>query len=238
MDTTLKRAFLRALVVSLCATAGLAILTLLVGDFDETAGRIVATTAFMSLYSLMALPGGSLLDGGKHVALGWLTLLASGVALLLALNLVWGDWHDTSETSWKLVGLATVVAGALAQASATTWRRRPDDSVTLVRVYGASLLTGLGLALMIMNALLNEVEGGGYYRILGALAVANVLLVLLQPVLRRMAPARQEDEPEPELDGYRVVFRFRAEPSSEAIKRATTAFAEAGNPVESVERNR
>jgi hypothetical protein len=49
MDTTLKRAFLRALVISLCATAGLAILTLLVGDFDETAGRIVAPTAFISL---------------------------------------------------------------------------------------------------------------------------------------------------------------------------------------------
>lgn len=75
MKTTLKQAFLRALVISLCATAGLAIVTLLFGDFDETAGRIVATTAFISLYSLMALPGASLLDRGTHALLGWGTLL-------------------------------------------------------------------------------------------------------------------------------------------------------------------
>src|SRR5688500_1224484 len=145
MKTTLKQAFLRALVVSLCATAGLAILTLLFGDFDETAGRIVATTAFISLYSLMALPGASLLDRGTNALLGWGTLLVCGVALLLAMNLVWGDWRDTSETSWKLVGIGTVVAGAFAQASATTWRRRADDSVTLARLYVVSLLTGPAL---------------------------------------------------------------------------------------------
>ena len=238
MDTTLKRAFLRALVVSLCATAGLAILTLLVGDFDETAGRIVATTAFISLYSLMALPGGSLLDRGTHASLGWATLLACGVALLLAMNLVWADWRDTSETSWKLVALATVIAGAFAQASATTWRRCPDDSSTLVHLYGISLVTGFALALMIMNALLNEVEGGTYYRFLGALAVANLLAALLQPVLRRMAPAAIEHAPEPELDGYSVVFRLGQTPPPEAVREATNAFISAGIRVESVEQNR
>jgi hypothetical protein len=238
MDTTLKRAFLRALVVSLCATAGIAIITLLVGDFDETAGRIVATTAFMSLYSLMALPGGSLLDRGTHTSLGWATLLTCGIALLLAMNLVWADWRDTSETSWKLVAIATVIAGVFAQASATTWRRRSDDSATLVRLYGISLVTGFGLTLMIINALLNEVEDGTYYRFLGALAVANLLAALLQPVIRRMAPAAPEHAQEPELDGYRVIFRLGQEPPPAAIREATKAFVEAGVLVESVEHKR
>jgi peptidoglycan/LPS O-acetylase OafA/YrhL len=238
MDTTLKRAFLRALVVSLCATAGLAILTLFIGDFDETAGRIVATTAFISLYSLMALPGASLLDRRTHASLGWVTLLACGIALLLAMNLVWADWRDTSETSWKLVAIATVIAGAFAQASATTWRRRATDSSTLVRLYGISLVTGFALALMIMNALLNEVEDGTYYRVLGALAVANLLAALLQPVIRRMAPAATAHAPESELDGYRVVFTLDQAPSPEAVREATKAFVAAGIPVQSVEQNR
>ena len=238
MKTTLKQAFLRALVISLCATAGLAILTLLFGEFDETAGRIVATTAFISLYSLMALPGASLLDRGTNTLLGWATLLVCGVALLLAMNLVWGDWRDTSETSWKLVAIGTVVAGAFAQASATTWRRRPDDSATLVRLYGLSLLTAPALALMIINALLNEVEDGTYYRFLGALVVANLLVAIVQPIIRRMAPAVPEDAPAPELDGYRVVFRFGSEPSLEAVRAAKNAFLDAGAPVESIEHNR
>jgi hypothetical protein len=236
MNTTLKQAFLRALVVSLCATASLAILTLLLGDFGEMSWRIVATTAFISLYSLMALPGGSLLDRGTHTVLGSATLLACGVALLLAMNLVWADWHDSSETSWKLVGIATVIAGAFAQASATTWRRRPDDSATLVRLYGISLLTGPALALMIINALLNEVEDRTYYRFLGALAVANLLVTIVQPIIRRMAAAAAEEEPE--LDNYRVIFRLGQAPTSEAVKKATDAFIEAGIPVDSIEHNR
>jgi hypothetical protein len=235
MDSTFKRAFLRALVFSLCATAGLAIITLLFGEFDETAGRIVATTAFISLYSLMALPGGSLLDRGTHALLGWGTLLASGLALLLAMNLVWADWRDTSDTSWKLVGIATVVAGAFAQASATTWRRRPDDSATLVRLYGISLLTGPALALMIINALLNEVEDGTYYRFLGALAVANLLVAIVQPIIRRMKPAVADRAPEPAPNGYRVVFSLESQPSPEAIREATKAFTTAGVSVERVE---
>jgi hypothetical protein len=236
MNTTLKQTFLRALVVSLCATAGLAILTLLLGDFGEMSWRIVATTAFISLYSLMALPGGSLLDRGTHTVLGSATLLACGVALLLAMNLVWADWHDSSDTSWKLVGIATVIAGAFAQASATTWRRRPDDSATLVRLYGISLLTGPALALMIINALLNEVEDRTYYRFLGALAVANLLVTIVQPIIRRMAAAAAEEEPE--LDNYRVIFRLGQAPTSEAVKKATDAFIEAGIPVDSIEHNR
>jgi hypothetical protein len=237
MDTNLKRVFLRVLVISLCATAGLAIITLLFGDFDETAGRIVATTAFISLYSLMALPGGSLLDRGWYTAVGWITLAACGVALLLALNLVWGDWEDMSETSWKLVGIATVVAGAFAQASATTWRRRPDDSATVVWLYGVSLVTGFGLALMIINAVLNEVESAGYYRVLGALAVANLLVAMLQPVIRRMGSGGRTPEREPEPSGYRVVFTLAQAPSFEAVRNARQAFAEAGIPVEGVEHN-
>jgi hypothetical protein len=237
MNTTLKQAFLRVLVVSLCVTAGLAILTLLFGEFDETAGRIVATTAFISLYSLMALPGGSLLDRGWYTALGWITLAACGVALLLALNLVWGDWEDTSETSWKLVAIATVVAGAFAQGSAVTWRLRPEDSPTLVRLYGVSLVTGCALALMIINAVLNEVESGGYYRVLGALAVANLLVAVLQPVIRRMGTGGRKPGREPEPSGYRVVFTLGQAPSFEAVRNARQAFVEAGIPVEGVEHN-
>jgi hypothetical protein len=238
MDSTLKRAFLRALVVSLCLTAGLAIITLLFGEFDETAGRIVATTAFMSLYSLMALPGGSLLDRGTHAMLGWATLLLCSVSFLLALNLVWTNWDDLRELDWKLLVTATAWAGACAQASATTWRRRPDDSDALVRLYWTSLVTGFGLAFVIVNAVWTEPDGDGYYRFLGALAVANLLVALVQPIIRRMSPAAPEVAPEPESDGYRVVFTLAAEPPLAAIREATKAFVSAGVKVEGVEHKR
>src|SRR5919109_1436419 len=130
MDTTLKRAFLRALVFSLCATAGLAIITLLFGEVDER--------------------------------------------------------------DWKLLATATAFTGACAQASATTWRRRGDDSAALVRLYWTSLATGFGLAFLIVNAVWTEPEGEGYYRFLGALAVASLLVAVVQPIIRRMTPSGPE----------------------------------------------
>ena len=45
----------------------------------------------------------------------------------------------------------------------------------------------MGLATLVAVAALAEIDSGGHYRRLGAIAVANVLLVALQPVLRRMA---------------------------------------------------
>ena len=237
MDINLKRAFLRALVISLCITAGLAIITLLFGDFDATAGRILMTTAFMSLYSLMALPGGSLLDRGTHALLGWTTLLLCGVSFLLALNLVWGQWDDVSDSAWRLTLAASVVAGACAQASATTWRRRSDDSQGLVRLYWISMVTAFGLAFMIVNAVFNEVEDAGYYRFLGALAVANLLVALIQPIIRRMAPTHHP-EPEPETNGYRVTFMLGGMPPRAAVEQAKNAFLDAGVFVERVEEKR
>src|SRR5512134_2904643 len=86
-----RRIFLWALVVSLCVTAVIAIATLLFAEFDDTAGRILATTALLSLACLLSLPAGVLLDQRRAVALGWTTILASGAGFVLAMVVIWGD---------------------------------------------------------------------------------------------------------------------------------------------------
>ena len=50
-----RRFFGIALVASMCATAALAVGILLFSDFDETAARILGTTAAISFFSLLAL---------------------------------------------------------------------------------------------------------------------------------------------------------------------------------------
>jgi hypothetical protein len=57
-----KRLFALVLVFALCTSALLAIGILLLGEFDETQARILVTTG---LFSLLALPGGVLLDQGR-----------------------------------------------------------------------------------------------------------------------------------------------------------------------------
>lgn len=46
----------------MCATAALAVAILLFSDFDETAGRILGTTAAISFVSVLALPASVLVE--------------------------------------------------------------------------------------------------------------------------------------------------------------------------------
>jgi hypothetical protein len=182
-----RRVFLLALVASMCATAALAIGILIFSEFDETAARILGSTAALSFFSLLALPAGVLLDRGRRVLLAGASLAVSAVGLVLVLVLLWVDWNDEPERLWKSAVSATAFAVAGAQAAATTSRRRADDSPVFRGLYAAGLALALTLATMSSAAAWAEIDAVGYYRALGALAVLGLLSTLLQPVLRRMS---------------------------------------------------
>ncbi len=210
MDTLrVKRLFLVALITSLCATAGLAIGTLLLGDFDHTASRILATTALLSAFSLVALPAGILMDQRRSLTLAWATVALAAFGFL---HSQWVVWADDGENMWKLLGAISAFAVACAQTSSTTARRREGDPPTVGLLYLVSICTVFGLASLAVLALVEEIDDAGYYRFLGALAVLNILVALLQPVVRRLA-ASPLAEPPPRVDevpaNEETVYRFR-----------------------------
>jgi MFS family permease len=179
-----RRLFLWALVASLCVTAAIAILTLLVAEFDDTAARILVTTTFLSLASLMSLPAGVLLDRGLAIPFAWTVIGLAAAAFAVAMGAVWVA--EDTEWAWKLALTLGALAGAGAQAAATTARRRPDDGRPVVLLYVLSVFLGSTLAALIAAAGWQEVDDATYYRFLGAVAVAGVLASLLQPILRRI----------------------------------------------------
>jgi hypothetical protein len=179
----LKRTFLRVLVASMLATAGLAIGFLLFADFDERTWKVIGTTALLSGFSLLGLPGAALLDQGRAVALGWANLVLAGVGLTFALILMWSE--SESDAGWRFLVALVAFCGASAQASGTTARLRTDDPPSVQLLYLVGLAGAVLVASLISIAAWQDVDDEGYYRILGALAVAEVLVVLLQPILRR-----------------------------------------------------
>jgi hypothetical protein len=221
----LRRLFLRMLVASLCVTAGLAIVTLLVAEFDETAGRILATTAFLSFFSLLAMPGGALLDRGRHTGLAWATLVLAGLSFLAAMVVVWSDWSADLEDAWKALVVLAAFAGASSQSATLTSRLRGDDGAAVLRLYVASLVLAFGVASMIAVAALEEIEEAGFYRFLGAAAVANVLVALLQPVLRRLGGRGYEP-------GARLVVSLDRPPTRDAVDAALRELREYGPRIE------
>jgi hypothetical protein len=232
-----KRLFGLVLVFALCTSALLAIGILLFGQFDETQARILVTTGLIGFFSLLALPGGVLLDQGRYGALAWALILLAVFSFVVAMNLTWGDTDN--DGTWKVAGSATAVTGAFSQAATATSRRRATDTQGVRVLYLLSLGAVSLLALLIMTAIWEGIEDDGFYRFLGAVAVANLLLVLLQPVARRMGGASTVSPSERARPAtHRLAFTLRGTPSDEAVEEARQALERGGAKVEKVDRLR
>lgn len=182
-----KRGLLVAAVLSLAATAALAILILLFSDFGSTEGRILGTTAAISFFSLLALPGGILLEHRRAQALGVASIALAAGAFVLVLAWIWTSGN--SETLARLAGAATAFAAAATQVAGLTARSRDTDPSSVRFAYAGASGLALVLASMTTFAIYEEVDSEGFYRVLAALAVLDVFLVLLQPFLRRLGTA-------------------------------------------------
>ncbi|HET7856762.1 MAG TPA: hypothetical protein VFL41_09935 [Gaiellaceae bacterium] len=152
---------------------------------------MIATTALISAFSLLGMPGGALLDHDRAVWLGWLTLALAAYALAHSLLLLWTE----SDAGLKVLLSGIAYTVACSHAAATTSRRRDTDPPSVRVLYVAAIVGTVLAATLAAYAALAEVEDNeGFYRFLGALAVADVLATVLQPVLRRAGrESRQRD---------------------------------------------
>jgi uncharacterized membrane protein len=179
-----KRLLVLAVIASLAVTAVLAIGILLLGDFRDTEARVLATSFAIAVAGLLALPGAQLLDEGRAAPLAWATIGLAAVAFVAFEHTIWTD--DESSTAWKRAGTAAVFAAATTQIAALTSRLKADDRQGVRAVYLATVGLSLLLAVLAAAAMWEEIESETFYRTLAALAVLNVFLVVLQPLLRRL----------------------------------------------------
>ncbi len=184
MQTSLRRIGLLTIAGSLSLTALLAIVVLLTADFNRGSINILATTSLVGLFSLLALPGGVLLDRGRNRPLAWTSL---GLALLAFLLLVGQVWD--AGVGWRATGLAVIWAFAVAELAMLEARRRDGESRASSIAFWAAVTLAVMIGLILSAAVLDvvhDVAEGALLRVLGVAAVANILLVLLQPILRRL----------------------------------------------------
>jgi hypothetical protein len=163
-----------------------------------------------------------------------MTIGLAAFSFVIAMNPTWGDVE--SENLWKVAGSATAVTGAFSQAATVTSRRRATD--TGVRtLYLLSLGAVSLLAFLILMAIWEEIDGEGFYRFLGAVAVLDLLVVLLQPVARRLGGTSTVPPSErPREDMQRLAFTLRGTPLDAAVEEARQALERGGATVERVDR--
>ena len=181
---TWKRRLLLAALAALGLSAALAILILLFGEFGGTQVRILATTFSISGYSLLMLPGALLAERRRARTLALANVAWAAIAFVLVLLVIWVD--SGSDSLGRLLGTATAIAFALAQVAAMTVWRRDGDSVALRRVFLAATATVAVVAALVVYALWAEPDSEVFARVVASLAVLDVFLVILQPLLRRL----------------------------------------------------
>lgn len=220
------RILLLAVVVSLSAAALLAIGILLFGEFGDTEGRILGTTALIAFYGLLALPAGVLFDQARLAGLATTLLALAAVGLSLALAAIWSG--EPPEELGKSVATVTAFAAALTQTSALAARRRERDPRVVRRLFAVSVALAVVLAALVTAGAWAEIDRQGYFRIVAALAVLDALLVALQPILALTRPV-----------GGVHRLRVLAEPGGEIVATVEAAdfAAAAAKAIRAIERN-
>jgi hypothetical protein len=211
-----RRLLLLAVAVLLSLAAALAIGILLFGDFGATEGRILATTAMLAAFGLVAVPGAILRDrrrlSGLAAALAALAVLGAALSAIL----IWGgEPPDLLGRAW---GTTIFWLAAALQTAALALRRSARDPSSVHRLFLVATVIVVVLAAALTAVVWAEISSPTLGRAVGALLVLDVLLVALQPILARARPPRES---------YRVRLLFAegvpAELELEAVDRAAAA---------------
>jgi len=198
MDNTstapVRRAILALVIGSFSIAALMGVVALLSGDFDETQGKVLLTTLVVGCASICVLC--YLATGGTpYQFVGLVGGVAVVVPVVTAMMLIWRDWDlfdEPSEVVWKSFGIGVVVAATLAQMSmllGLAWARR-----NLAWLLWPTLALAAVLAALISSMILGESDAEGLWRVLGVVAILDVLGTVVTAALAKFGG--RQDAPE------------------------------------------
>jgi len=186
----LRRTAVIFIIVSLSLTALVGIVTLLTASFGEVQAKVILTTLLVAGFSITALCHLAVVGRALRVV-GFVGIAASGLALITGVVLIWGSW-DNWNSGWEALLKSFAVLGvlSLSLAHANLLLLLGDRPSPLIR-YGlitTVALIGL-LALFIILPIVTDGRIPGdndvYWRILGVVAILDVLGTIVLPVVSR-----------------------------------------------------
>jgi hypothetical protein len=196
-DTTptrqLRRVIVRLTIGSFSAAALLGIAALLAGGrFGETEGRILLTTLLVGVVSVGVLC--YLATAGRPFqAVGVTGGVAVAFPFVTALLMIWGEGLADNPWVFRTFGVGAIAAATLAQASLLL--TLCEQGRPLVRrLLAATLAFATAVALLTSYLVLFEDRGLGdwYFRMLGVVAILDVLGTVTVAALMKFGPSEPE----------------------------------------------
>lgn len=184
----LTRIALSILITSLFVSALIGITVILIGRFDETGMRILATAATLAGFSVVSLPSLFHLERGGYQNIALLGVLASFIVFVLVLLVIWGEGIFDDEVYLKVLTTVGVIAFSinhiLLMLIAT-----PTKFVVLV-CQRVTTLVITAVAVLILIVIWTGNIPDGMVRIFAILGVLDALGTIVMPLLVRMSRPR------------------------------------------------
>lgn len=183
-----RKGAIYGIIISFSGAALVGIIALLGGDFGETQGKILLTTVLFGAFSITALCHLAIADRAMRIV-GVSGLLASGVALMTGLVLIWRDWDDPGLEVWfKVFAAAGILAVSFAHANLLlllAGRRRAAIRWGLAATLVAIAVVAVMLVLPVVTEgdIPGEDAADVYWRVFGVIAILDVLGTVVVPVL-------------------------------------------------------
>jgi hypothetical protein len=190
--SSVKQAFLYALVVSVGLSAILGIMAILSNRFGWLEIRVLLTAVTIAGASICGLACGAYLATNRGQVLA-----GTGVALTLlaAVLIVAGIWmiDKTSDTYWQLAASASVFAVACAHLALLSLARLAEWFRWSL---AAAYVVIFGVAALIVVAIIAEPRGDGMFRLLGVAVILDATITLLIPIFHRLSRPEFAEESE------------------------------------------
>ncbi|MDH6181242.1 hypothetical protein M2152_001424 [Microbacteriaceae bacterium SG_E_30_P1] len=190
--TGVRRAAVVFVIVSLSIAALLGIVTLFTGEFGEIQAKVLLTTLLTAGFAITSLCHLAVVGRALRLV-GFVGIAASFGALILGLVLIWASWDNWSDgwdTTLKAFLVLSIVAASLAQANLLLLLASRQQ--TVIRVGLIITLVAVALvALLVTLTIVSDGEipgrdGDLYWRVVGVVAILDVLGTIVLPVLGRV----------------------------------------------------
>lgn len=184
-----KRTGFRVLIAAVLISAALGIYALVNGEFGDTEGRILLTALAVAAASVLTLASGFALERGRMTLIPSAAIVVAIAGFALFIVPIWRGFEP--EALVKVAASTVIAAAALTHWSVVSLARLP---VRFRLVHAAAFpLSGL-MALFLIGAIWERLEGGGTAQVGGVIAILTIATTIILPVLQRLDAAGRAGE--------------------------------------------
>jgi hypothetical protein len=160
------------------------------GDFGAGEARVLLTTLIVGCASICMLCYLAT-TGTRWGVVGALGSVVLVLPVVTSLILVWSDWDSDTEGVWKAYGIGVVAAATLAQICMLL--ALSVDRPALGLVLWPTVALAAFLAVLVSGTILGEVDAGDVWRLIGVIAILDVLGTLVTIALAKFTVGRHPD---------------------------------------------